>query len=96
VEVLRTVQTLSGDCDLVFPSPFYPSKSWSENTFNSALARMGFKGIATAHGFRALFFTVANECNWALYALCTPTCCCNQEAMPMAWKVRTSSSRRTT
>jgi integrase len=64
VEVLRTMQTLSGDRALVFPSPFYPSKSLSENTFNSALARMGFKGSATAHGFRALFSTVANECNW--------------------------------
>jgi integrase len=48
----------------VFPSPTYPSKSLSENTFNSALANMGFKGTATAHGFRALFSTVANECNW--------------------------------
>lgn len=64
VDVLRTMQTLSGDRDLVFPSPFYPNKPLSENTFNSALARMGFKGIATAHGFRALFSTVANECNW--------------------------------
>ena len=64
VEVLRTMQTLSGDRVLVFPSPFYPSKSLSENTFNSALARMGFKGSATAHGFRALFSTVANECGW--------------------------------
>jgi integrase len=25
---------------------------------------MGFKGSATAHGFRALFSTVANECGW--------------------------------
>ena len=61
VAVLRTMQTLSGDRLLVFPSPFYPSKSLSENTFNSAIARMGFKGYATAHGFRALFSTVANE-----------------------------------
>lgn len=46
---------------LVFPSPFYPGSPLSENTLNSALARMGYKGIATAHGFRALFSTVANE-----------------------------------
>src|SRR5262249_48631515 len=45
----------------VFPSPFYPGKSLSENTLNSALARMGYKGIATAHGFRSLFSTCANE-----------------------------------
>ena len=64
VEVLRTMQTLSGGRVLVFPSPYYPSKPLSENTFNSALARMGYKNKATAHGFRALFSTVANECNW--------------------------------
>ena len=64
LEVLRTMQTLSGGRDLVFPSPFYPSKPLSENTFNSALARLGYKNTATAHGFRALFSTVANECGW--------------------------------
>ncbi|MDD2917429.1 integrase arm-type DNA-binding domain-containing protein [Rhodoferax sp.] len=64
LDVLRTMQTLSGGRELVFPSPTYPSKPLSENTFNSALANMGFKGTATAHGFRALFSTVANECNW--------------------------------
>ncbi|MEI8171702.1 MAG: integrase arm-type DNA-binding domain-containing protein [Rhodoferax sp.] len=64
VEILRFMQTLSGDCALVFPSPVYRSKPLSENTFNSALARMGYKYTATAHGFRALFSTVANENNW--------------------------------
>ena len=64
VELLRTMQTLTGGRELVFPSPFYPSKPLSENTFNSALARMGYKNVATAHGFRALFSTVANECGW--------------------------------
>jgi integrase len=48
----------------VFPSPTYRSKPLSENTLNSALARMGYKGIATAHGFRALFSTIANENEW--------------------------------
>lgn len=64
VEVVRSMQALSGERVLVFPSPFYPVKSLSENTFNSALARMGYKGSATAHGFRALFSTVANEFGW--------------------------------
>ena len=61
LDVLHAMQPLSGGRELVFPSPFYPSKPLSENTFNSALARMGFKNAATAHGFRALFSTVANE-----------------------------------
>ena len=29
-----------------------------------ALTCMGYKGSSTAHGFRALFSTVANECGW--------------------------------
>ena len=62
LDVLAIMRPLSGTRELVFPSPHYPGKSLSENTLNSALARMGYKGIATAHGFRALFSTVANEC----------------------------------
>lgn len=64
LELLQSMQTLSGGRELVFPSPFYPSKPLSENTFNSAMARMGYKNLATAHGFRALFSTVANETGW--------------------------------
>jgi integrase len=59
--VIETMRSLTGDDSLVFPSPYYPGKQLSENTMNSALARMGYKGIATAHGFRSLFSTVANE-----------------------------------
>lgn len=62
VEVLQAMEPISGGGVLVFPSAFYPGKPLSENTLNSALARMGYKGIATAHGMRALFSTVANEC----------------------------------
>ena len=64
LEVLRLMQPLGDSGGLVFPSPSYRSKPLSENTLNSALARMGYKGSATAHGFRALFSTVANECGW--------------------------------
>jgi integrase len=61
ISVLEAIKPLTGSDTLVFPSPFYPGKSMSENTLNSALARLGYKGIATAHGFRSLFSTVANE-----------------------------------
>lgn len=64
LKVLDTIKPLTGSDVLVFPSPYYPGKALSENTFNSALARMGYKGIATAHGFRALFSTVTNEHGW--------------------------------
>lgn len=62
LEVIEDMRAVSGRDALVFPSPFYPGKALSENTLNSALARMGYKGTHTAHGFRALFSTVANEC----------------------------------
>jgi integrase len=62
--VLEQMRPLSGGGALVFPSPYYPGKPLSENTFNSALARLGYKGIATAHGFRTLFSTCANEAGW--------------------------------
>lgn len=64
LQVLDLRRPLSGERELVFPSPFYPAKALSENTFNSALARMGYKGIATAHGMRTLFSTCANEAGW--------------------------------
>lgn len=60
--LLDAIKPSASPTGLVFPSPHYPGKPLSENTLNSALSRMGYKGIATAHGFRALFSTVANEC----------------------------------
>jgi integrase len=62
LEVIEAMRPLSGARDLVFPSPYYPGQMLSENTMNSALAAMGYKGKHSAHGFRALFSTVANEC----------------------------------
>ncbi len=64
LELIERQRAISGTDDLVFPSPFYPGKPLSENTLNSALARMGYKGEHSAHGFRALFSTVANECGY--------------------------------
>lgn len=64
VAIVKTMLPLSGERELVFPSPFYPSRPLSENTLNSALARMGYRGEATAHGFRSLFSTVSNEAGW--------------------------------
>lgn len=60
--VIEAQQRISGGRELVFPSPSRPALPLSENTLNSALARMGFKGHATAHGFRSLFSSTANEC----------------------------------
>jgi len=61
LQLLDAQRAISGGSELVFPSPYYPGKALSENTMNSALARMGYKGAHTAHGCRAMFSTVANE-----------------------------------
>lgn len=61
LEVITSQRQRTGPDKFVFPSPFYPGTPISENTLNSALTRMGYKGIATAHGFRGLFSTVCNE-----------------------------------
>jgi integrase len=62
--VLARMRPVSGGSEFVFPSPYYPGASISDGTLNSALARMGYKGVATAHGFRTLFSTCANEHGW--------------------------------
>ena len=61
LKVIEAMRNVSAERDLVFPSPYYPGQMLSENTLNSALASMGYKGKHTAHGFRSLFSTVANE-----------------------------------
>ena len=51
--VLRRIQALRGERLLKRPGPSDPVKSMSEDTFNSALARVGCQGSSTVHGFRA-------------------------------------------
>lgn len=60
LKVLERIKQINPDGELVFPAQSYRSRPLSENTFNSALARMGYKGIADAHGFRSTFSTHAN------------------------------------
>jgi integrase len=64
LQLLRAIEPLTGAATLIFPSPFYPGRPLSDGTMNSALARMGWKGSATAHGFRSTFSTAANEAGW--------------------------------
>ncbi len=45
----------------VFPSQKGPHKHMSEATINKALERMGYKGVHTGHGFRALGTGIATE-----------------------------------
>jgi len=47
--------------DYVFPSQIDPRKPMSDGTVGKGLQRLGFKGIMTAHGFRALARTTIRE-----------------------------------
>jgi integrase len=59
--IVAQLREINGDVALVLDSPANPGHPLSENTFLFALYRMGYKGLMTAHGFRALASTVLNE-----------------------------------
>jgi integrase len=59
--VLEEIRKLSGKREHVFPNEHHPMKAMSENTILFALYRMGYRGRATGHGFRATASTVLNE-----------------------------------
>jgi integrase len=61
IDVLQTLQTLTGTSDLVFPGDRTPKKPISNNTILKALERMGYKGRMTGHGFRGIASTVLHE-----------------------------------
>jgi len=61
IEVLAEIKRLSGGREHVFPNEHHPLKPMSENTILFALYRMGYRGRATGHGFRATASTILNE-----------------------------------
>jgi integrase len=61
VDVLRTLQVISGKSDLLFPGERDRKKPMSNNTILKALERMGYKGRMTGHGFRGLASTALYE-----------------------------------
>jgi integrase len=62
VELLRSVQPVSGHGRYVFPSLRTGERPMSENTINGAVRAMGYsKEVHTAHGFRATARTIMDE-----------------------------------
>ena len=61
LSLLAELKLLTGDFKYVFHSPSRPNKPISENTLLFALYRLGYRGLMTVHGFRALASTVLNE-----------------------------------
>jgi integrase len=64
IEILVRVGRLYGQNGLVFPGIRQDSDHLSQNTLLYAIYRLGYRGRATAHGFRATFSTIANESGW--------------------------------
>jgi integrase len=58
---LEEIRRLSGNREHVFPNEHHPLRCMSENTILFALYRMGYRGRATGHGFRATASTILNE-----------------------------------
>ena len=55
IELLKTLQIITGKSDLMFPSQVAGKDGcMSNNTILVALGRMGYKGIMTGHGFRGI------------------------------------------
>lgn len=61
ITILKEIQLLSGNRDWLFPSQKNPKNHMSNNTILFALGRMGYKGKATGHGFRALAMSTIKE-----------------------------------
>lgn len=58
---LKELHALTGSGGLLYPSNTNRDRPISENTVTYALARMGFKGRMTGHGFRSVASTILNE-----------------------------------
>lgn len=61
VNVLKTLQLITGHSALVFPGERDHEKCMSNNTILKALERMGYKGRMTGHGFRGVASTLLHE-----------------------------------
>ncbi|WP_027193085.1 tyrosine-type recombinase/integrase [Megalodesulfovibrio gigas] len=74
VELLRSLQPLTGHCKFVFPSARTRhggkcERPMSENALAAALAAMGYAGRQTPHGFRHMASTWMNEQGWPADAI---------------------------
>jgi len=62
IEILKTMQPMTGHGKYVFPSIRTEDRCMSENTINACLRSLGFsKEVMTAHGFRAMARTILDE-----------------------------------
>lgn len=61
LNILIQLKSVNEQWEHILPSPISARKPMSENTILYALYRMGYRGKATGHGFRALAMTAIKE-----------------------------------
>ncbi len=61
LELLHELRGITGDTPYLFPSRTNQDGYISENTLGKIINGMGYKGIATPHGFRSLASSILNE-----------------------------------
>lgn len=61
IEILKAQKEMAGKWKWVFPNQVRPVTSMSNNTILFAIGRLGYKGVMTGHGFRALAMTTIKE-----------------------------------
>lgn len=63
IDILKTIQSCSGDGEYVFRNGRSPIRPMSESAINTALSRMGYdtQTDITGHGFRAMARTILHE-----------------------------------
>lgn len=61
LDLLRTLEPVTGHSEYIFPCLFSRSKPISSNTMLYALVRLGYRGRMTVHGFRSTASTLLNE-----------------------------------
>ena len=64
ISTLKELQILNGNREFILPNRVKPRYFISENTLLHAMYRMGYRGQATPHGFRATASTILNENNF--------------------------------
>lgn len=69
LEILRELYLLTGHGRYLFPGGRDPKRHMSDGAINAALARIGYKGIITGHGFRHMARTLLGELGWNAEAL---------------------------
>jgi len=64
IKLINELEPFTGRYELLFPSERKVTQPMSENTLLFMLYRMGYKGRATPHGFRATASSILNEQNF--------------------------------